>query len=394
MSRRTFWRTALAVPATVALSLGGVLLAAVPASAADFEVIAPESGSTLDSRIVEFTGTGTDGATVAITDVAGDDFREPATSIVEAEEWSVTIEFFGDAALDQSVLVTQTTDGAPSGEATVALVLPAPDVDPEEPTLAAPVIVAPTAGETVYGTEAAVAGTALPGNYVIAAVSGSEGEFLEETPVLVAPDGTWVVTFPVVPGDYEAYAIQLNDVEEPTEVSLPAGPVEFTVVAQLPAPVITAPTEGQTIVGEQVTFEGTGVPGAFIGLIVVPTELLEDVLAELEAEAEAEFGTRAVPADPADPIVVGADGRWSVTLALAPEEYTVIGIQSLDATGLSALSPFSAPVSFTLAAATAPALLPPTGSGDEASAFLALGSLLALAGAALIVVTKRRRVVG
>ncbi|MEF2978479.1 hypothetical protein [Subtercola sp. YIM 133946] len=120
----------------------------------------------------------------------------------------------------------------------------------------------------------------------------------------------------------------------------------FTLPDQnLPAPVITAPVAGSTVYGDQVTFTGTGTPGTNVIVVAVPT-------AALQAAANAR-AAQTPPADPADPIVVGTDGTWTVTLSAQPDDYTVTAVLAdigADGTIVSLLSPPSAPVEFILAA--------------------------------------------
>ncbi|WP_191089406.1 LPXTG cell wall anchor domain-containing protein [Microbacterium radiodurans] len=197
--------------------------------------------------------------------------------------------------------------------------------------------------------------------------------------------------------------------------------VELPSVPPLAAPVITSPAAGEVVTGDRVTFRGTGQPGAFIGLLVVPTSLAQDLLDELAASAddspvgEAEVMALAAapaaapePANPADPIPVAADGTWSVTLALPAENYTAIAIQALNAEGTVGLSAPSAPVAFSLqpAPVAVPAGTGTTGTpaasgpsrtlaatgGEDISGLAGIGILALIAGAAAIVVGNRRRV--
>lgn len=164
----------------------------------------------------------------------------------------------------------------------------------------------------------------------------------------------------------------------------------------LPAPVILAPTAGQTLTGATVTFGGTGTPGENVVLAVLPTALVN------QAQALAQQ----MPADPEDPILVGSDGTWNVTLALDPDDYTAAAVLveiSEDGSLITVRSDVSQPIQFTLAAAPAPAPMPvvpakPAASGSDKLAEtglelngLGLGGALALAGAVLIVVRRKTR---
>ncbi|KIP51264.1 hypothetical protein SD72_16495, partial [Leucobacter komagatae] len=232
----------------------------------------PAEGTTTATRTVTFSGTGNSGSTVNVLDADGNRLPGTTAVVVVDGQWSLDYTYGDDAAVAQTVRVTQVTGGAGSGDVTRAFNLPAA------------VVVPPT-----------------------------------------TPDAT------------------------------------------LDAPVITSPTEGQVVVGDQVTVTGTGTgtPGSNILLAVVPTDQLD----ELEA-AEGDMSSAASePADPTDPIVVDADGNWTVTLALTPDDYTAAavaflldenGAPVLDAAGQPVISDPSADVAFSLVAAVVPAGTPAT----------------------------------
>lgn len=74
MTRPLSWKRLLAVPATLALALGGALLTAGPASAApgdNLVVTSPAATSTQTSLAFAVTGTASDGAVITVTDGTG-----------------------------------------------------------------------------------------------------------------------------------------------------------------------------------------------------------------------------------------------------------------------------------------------------------------------------------
>jgi len=379
------------VPAALALALGGAVLTAAPASAAEagLTVTAPAQNSTLESRDVTVTGSVFGGSTVIV--YAADGTTPLARTNVGGT--------FGEP-IDYSVQLPAYADDAPRAQSIKvgglfgASGIPQVPVDFTLPTVA-PVfsVTSPTEGETVDSRTVVFVGTGTDGSTVN--VLDAAGDRVPGTIAAVVTDGVWTTT-----GTYSADA-PLGQTVNVNQVTGGAGRGEATVNFQLPAavllaaPVITSPTEGQTVLGGQVTITGTGIAGDYIGVFVVPTRLLQ----ESDPNRRAAAAEAAAPADPSDDIPVGADGTWSVTVALAPDAYTVIAFQADDPTGAGSVSAPSAPVNFILAAAPA-AVAPgttPTASGTtlaatgvDTNAFLGLGSLLALGGAALLIVRKRR----
>lgn len=124
--------------------------------------------------------------------------------------------------------------------------------------------------------------------------------------------------------------------------------IDPAAVQALPTPTITSPTEGSTVTNP-VVYTGTGTPGTSIALLSYPT----DAPPESSGPIEAAF---------ADPVQVGADGRWTVTRTVQDlGETTSIAVaftQDTDGTVTNASAP-SAPVTYTVvAAAVAPAPAP------------------------------------
>lgn len=269
------------------------------------------------------------------------------------------------------------------------------------PALAAPIepgfaVLTPQPGETVLSRTVTFGGTGIDGSTVV--VLDANDQPLPGTTPAVVTEGLWLSAVEYPDTAELAQTVFIAQVTggvqgEPTrlEFLLPAGPI-------LPAPVITSPTEGATITGTAVTFEGTGSPGAYIGIVVVPTALVQGAADQALSAAAAP-----VPANPADPIPVGSNGAWQVTVALPPENYTAVAIQSTDAAATTGISDPSLPVAFSLVAAavtpvvdpvangtsTPPRALAVTGPADSAGA-LGLGALIAMSGLAMVVFARRR----
>lgn len=372
------------------------------AAALPFTVLVPQPGSTSLNRTVLFAGSGTDGSIVTVTAADGSPLPGSTPIPVTGGAWTATVTFADDAATDQTVVITQTTAGAANGSETVSFVLPAPGVVvPFE-------IVTPAEGESQPTRTVVVSGTGTEGSVIT--VAGSDGQPLAAPTVVTA--GLWVA--PVTFAD-DAPTTQTITVTQTT----PEGANEDATVSfqlppapALPAPVITSPAEGETVTGTQVTFRGTGQPGAFIGLVVLPSALVTEPTEgaptapaagdEPAMAAAAAPAAAPAPANPADPIPVGADGTWTVTLALTAEDYTAVAIQSADAAGATGLSDPSARVSFSLrapapvavpavaASGPAPRVLAATG-GEDVTGLFGIGILVMLAGATAVVTSNRRR---
>jgi len=376
----------------------------LPAAAptAQLTVTSPTEGKYLDSRTVTVTGTGIPTANIALVPSAGN----PTTGILVGSDgsWTGQVTFPGDVDRAQSIVVNQIQGGAGRGSVTVNVNLPATQ------TL---VVTTPKAGTTTESRTVTFSGTGTAGSRV-----SLVGDF-PLVQATVGNDDTWSID--VAFGDDAAVAQSVRL----TQVTGGVGTGDVTVTFSLPAvstapttppttpptapvtldtPTITSPENGAAIVGSEVTFEGTGTPGSNILLVAAPTD---QVTATSRASAAA--------ADPTDPIVVGTDGTWSVTLAATPGDYTAVaqgflldetGEPVLDADGNAVVSDPSALVQFSVTAVAATGTTPigtgtgtgtvtPTGElaftgADLTPAAIAAG-LLALAGTALTVIMARRR---
>ena len=380
---------------------------ALPVPAAQLTVTSPTAGQYVTSRTVTVTGTGIPTANIALVPSAG----APTTGILVGADgsWTGQVTFPADVDRAQSITVNQIQGGAGRGSQTVNVNLPATQ------TL---VVTTPKDGDTAATRTVTFSGTGTAGSRV--SLDG-DFPFVQAT---VADDGAWSVDVTFAEDAATAQSVRLTQVtggvgtgDVTVRFSLPAATTPPTTPPTTPialdTPVITTPENGAEVVGSQVTFEGTGTPGSNILLVAVPTDQVTPT-----ARAAAQ------PADPTDPIVVGTDGTWSVTLAAAPGDYTAAatsfllgadGQPVLDANGDPVVSAPSEPVEFTVTATPAAGTTPvgtgtgsgtapvatgtgtvtPTGelafTGADITPAAVIAGLLMLAGTALTVVMARRR---
>ncbi|MBF4599919.1 hypothetical protein ITJ55_03755 [Frigoribacterium sp. VKM Ac-1396] len=343
------WRRAVAVPAVLTLALGGALLSTTAAQAVDSDlmVTSPLADTPTDSRLVTVAGTAIADANVIIKDTNTDGTVLARTTTDGSGAFSTTIQYSDDADETQTIFVDG-EKGFSGFDPTVTRSFTLPAVAPVETFE----VVTPKAGQELDSRTVTFSGTGLSGSTVN--VLDTNDDRLPGTGAVAVVDGQWSLEY-TYPDDADRnQTVRVTEVTGgsgtgDTEVSfvLPAAVVPPTTPDALDTPVITSPEQGETVTGTEVTFEGTGTPGADIGLVVAPTDSVS-TLAD----------------DPADRIVVDADGNWTVTLALAPAEYTAVAVQALldengdpvlDGTGAPIVSAPSTPVDFTLeAAAVAP----------------------------------------
>ena len=184
-----------------------------------------------------------------------------------------------------------------------------------------------------------------------------------------------------------------------TPITITVAPVAVPVPGRLPAPVITSPTRNQTITSD-VTYSGTGTPGAFIALVTYEG----DTPPQSSGRIEEAFAA-------ADPIQVSADGTWSRVSTVVPGRYTTFAVEFLRNTDgtVTNSSGASASVSYDVTvpampvgtiptapdAATGSPSAAPTGglayTGSNSAGLAGLGALLAAAGVALTLAIRRRR---
>lgn len=434
MTTRHTWRRALAVPAALSLALGGALFGATAANAVPADLIITTPSAELAPTTFEIlvAGTVAEGATVTVSkgDVV---LPDAVTATVDGTDWATTLTYAPTDATEQTITVSGLLNGEAIDPVSTTFALPSAEtpVDPAAFDVTEPAPGAPLTSRTV-----AFAGTGVDGSTVTAT---DADDVVLADPATVT-DGAWtlevafaedapidqVVTFTQLTEGVESgvveYALLLPTAAPAPEPEPQPEPVPAPEPIPAPAtPVITAPVQGEIVVGDRVTFEGTGTPGSDIGLLVVPTaELaeLEAQIAEALAALEPQVSTLAqpspqpAPAAPTDRIIVGDDGTWSVTLEQIPGDYTVVAFAALfdedgapvidPATELPVVSGLSTPVEYSIVAALVPAGTTPvavipadsalayTGSETSGGA-LGLAGALTLAGVALTLVARRRR---
>jgi hypothetical protein len=369
----------------------------------NFSVTSPELDEQLASRTVTFSGTGNSGSSIVLEDTNGNPLPDSNSVAVVDGQWSIQYTYPETADRNQIVHVTQIMGGVDTGNITAAFVLP------QGQTL---VIETPAEGTTTATRTVTFSGTGNSGSTVN--VLGADGNRLPGTGAITVVDGQWSLDYTYGDDAAVAQTVRVTQVtggagsgDVTRAFNLPAVVVPPTTPdATLDAPVITSPTQGQVVVGDQVTFTGTGTPGSNILLAVIPTDQLD----ELQA-AEGDMSSAAAePADPSDPIVVDADGNWTVTLALTPDDYTAAavaflldenGAPVLDAAGQPVVSDPSADVAFSVIAAVVPAAAPATPivtgttglayTGSEGTeAAIGIGAAVLLLGSTLMVLARRR----
>lgn len=395
----------------------------IPAPAVDAPVTTltlatPVEGSTEASRTVVFSGTAPAGSRIEISNgtvlVLGGTLAPDSTTF----SFPVTLPAaFGTPAAFTVTAVTP--DGLAVGATNRTITVPPADAAPVTPFD----VTEPAEGTPLTSRTVTFSGTGSTDSVVTA--TDADGAQLAE-PVTVVDDA-W--TLDVVFADDAATEQTVTFTQTTAGVASGAVVVDLTLPAAAPQPIVlatpvfTAPVEGEVVVGDRVTFQGTGTPGADIGVIAVPTAQiaqLEDDLAALFPEPQvstlAQPDPQPAPADPAARIIVGEDGTWSVTISALPEDYTAVAISALleddgtvaldPVTGLPVVSAPSEALTFSVVAAvaapapgttpagTTPVATRPGGlayTGTEAGGALGLAAALALAGTALTLVARRRR---
>lgn len=375
--------------------------AATPAPTA-FAVQSPTVNQVETSRTVAVSGTGTSGSTVSVTDANGA-VLIPGNLTVTDGAWSGSVVFPDSAATAQTLRFQQTTGAAGNGDISVAITIPAATTAPTE-TFA---VTSPTPAQAETSRTVTVSGTGTSGS-TVSVVDGNGTVLIPGN--LVVVDGKWSGTVTYAADAATAQSLRFQQTtggagrgDITVDFTLPASTTDATVAA----PVITSPKDGEHLTGSSVTFTGTGTPGSNILLVAVPTSAINSA-DTMQAQAATE------PNDPTDPIVVDADGNWTATLALAPNDYTAQAIAFLldangdpvlDANGDPVISDPSNTVEFVLSAAATviapvnPAATSGTVTGTRALAFtgsnpapmIGLGALLAAAGTAITLIARRRR---
>ncbi|MFJ6171557.1 hypothetical protein [Curtobacterium sp. NPDC092190] len=215
------------------------------APADQFSLTSPKDGSTVGSRTVTFTGTGTPGDLVNTLDADGD--RVAPQVLVGADgTWTTTGTFSNSAAVVQKLSVNQVGGAQGQGTVEFTITLPAASTPVTTPLT----LVTPKDGSTVASRTVTFSGKGTPGDAI--AVVDADGDVVAP-PTLVQADGTWTTT-----GTFSDSAA--------TEQELTVGEVDSdaTVVDTIDFS-ITLPAVGTS------TAPGTGTtPGASTGTGTTP----------------------------------------------------------------------------------------------------------------------------
>ena len=246
-----------------------------------FAVTGPANNSTVPSRTVTFTGTGTPGSTVSILDAGGT--RVPGTSpatVDPAGAWSTTRTFAPSAPVIEHLVATLVTTGSVTGSIPVTIDLPV--------TTHPLAVTSPADNATVASRTVTFTGTGTPDSTVSILDAGG-APLPGASPAAVGSNGIWstTATFPATAPVTEHLAASQVTGEKPSGnvpliLHLPAVAYPFAV---------TSPADNSTVPSLTVTFTGTGTPGSTVTVL--------------------DAGGAALPGT--SPAAVGTDGNWSLT---------------------------------------------------------------------------------
>jgi len=242
------------------------LAAPVPVVPEPLDVTSPTSGTTTDSRIVEFVGTATPGAEVA-ANVDG----APFGGITADSNGDFVFEAEFPIGIGEDITVNVTAvnpDGTSATPVDIELTLPAP--------LASPVITSPTTGSTIAGGGAVTfRGTGIAGQTVALVILPDQATIAANPNIdplslfpsaVVATDGSFVINATLPLGTYTAVAVHTDTPFDPLTsqaLSLPSNEVTFTLAA---APAAAGP-RGTELADTGAT--STGMVGPAAGLLLV-----------------------------------------------------------------------------------------------------------------------------
>jgi len=142
--------------------------ATTPAS--QFSLVSPKNGSTVDSRTVTFTGTGTPGDLVNVLDADGNR-AAPQVLVADDGTWTTTGTFSDSAATVQNLSVNQIGGGQGQGEVAFTITLPAVATTPTDGGGTTPGTGTGTGAGTGTGTTGTGTGTTGSGT---ATVTGTD----------------------------------------------------------------------------------------------------------------------------------------------------------------------------------------------------------------------------
>jgi hypothetical protein len=384
-------------------------LAVAPNPAFPFRVDYPGTGTVVDTTTPVFTGVAAPGSTVTVTysnKNLGNSVAGTATTNPDGT-FSVPTTFLDLApgSLGTGANVTQSGPAAQVGSLGVAFTFATAPV----PAITPVVVAAPrqlTVDEATSTGFAITAAGFSPGEEVRTTVFQADGtaiQLVDRELNYYADDDlggytdTVVLEAGIVADDY---TISLEGVRSGVLLAVTVAVVD-EVVLLTPTPVITSPTEGQVVTGGTVTISGTGPVGTGIIVTVADSSFLDGTVTEAPAAG------RFYITDLADPILVDAQGNWTVTVSLLPGAYATRAIAAeLNADGsvneAGAVSNVSNTVTFSLvAAAAAPPVVTPAApvarpaglayTGSEASQGVVGAALLLLVGGGMLVAARRRR---
>jgi len=228
------------------------------------EIVSPAPGDTVNSTTPEITGTGESGSTIDVaidTDGDGEPDVSGTTTVDENGDWSFTpTEPLPEGEIH---VVVTATDGANTAtdEVTFTVDTTAPD--------------APAITE-VDGTAVGDDGTVLTDNPTPPITgTGEPGATVEVTidgnvvgTTTVDENGDWTFT-PTESLDDGEHSVTVTQTDEAGNESVPSEPVVITVDTEAPAaPVITSPSDGDTVTDTTPEITGTGEAGDTITVIV------------------------------------------------------------------------------------------------------------------------------
>jgi hypothetical protein len=221
------------------------------APADQFSLTSPTDGSTVDSRTVTFTGTGTPGDLVNTLNEAGDRVA-PQVLVGEDGTWTTTGTFSDSAAVVQNLSVNQIGGAQGQGEVNFTINLPAVATPPAATPLT---LITPKDGSTVDSRTVTFSGKGTPGDAI--AVVNSDGDVVAPATV-VKEDGTWTTTGTFSDSAAVKQDLTVGEVDSDLNV---VDTIEFSITLPAAGTGTTTPGAGT----------GTTAPGAATGTGTRPT---------------------------------------------------------------------------------------------------------------------------
>ncbi len=266
----------------------------VTATLPHLTVASPTDGATVPQGPITVTGTITAGSSVKVSTANGN------TNVGTVTGTRFTVTFDEHIGQDTLSVEGRTSDGQPMKSAVIHITVDAP----------ATVTVGSPSGTTAAAPFVATRRTVV--------VSGTS----TGSTVTFTAGATALAQVPVVDGSYTA-ALYFNASagnSQTITVSDDAGADTDTVYVTLPAPptvavpVITSPTAGQSVSGSTTTFTGTALPGTSIELIIQPKG-------------------QQYSQDPTAPVLIGTDGKWSISARVPLGDYQVFALDLANSDG-------------------------------------------------------------